>query len=557
MMRSISIFFLVLINATVFGQELELQLVKTFVGHEHGVNRVVFSPTGNLFASGDTRGGIRIWDLGAEKVTQAWNEHYGAILDLQFSPDGSRLVSSGSDGQLLVWDVNSGKLIRKIRSPADPATDVNNVRFGRFGGNGDSVYFGGTNKYVCVKNVNDEANGKVIHFEKEEIKCGVVSPDGTILTIGVGKVLVNINLVTNKVSNDFNTGDCEVNSIRYSNDGENLLCWCSNSRVDLRNPKSLMLKTSFRSGTGTRRFSNLFFSSDQRHVITGDHASRFNIWDLQSRKLILDQNTEQGTVMAFDMKHGPDMLLSASLDKTIKLWEILKVSEDSDNKRWRNRKQPPESMELIVVENTSLARASAMVDLETKEESISDAFEVSLDTSLVQPDEKLFEADVDSIIHLQEQEKSGVVDETIEVAVLDSVVENEPVKPSARERFKKIPERINGRRVVSVRKEHRLSFSNRKIEIKVWDDQVVDGDIISLFVNNEEILKHFSIQEKQHMIEFDAGSVDKCYVFLHAHNLGKIPPNTVTMTLSDGLQKYRIQLRSDLRGSASVELNFN
>jgi WD40 repeat protein len=348
-MRIISLFFLVLINVSAFGQDLQLQLVKTFMGHEHGVNRVVFSPNGNLFASGDTRGGIRVWDLSTESVLHAWNEHYGAILDLQFSSDGNRLVSSGADGRLLIWDINSGDLIRVIQSPVDPARALNNVRFGRFGGDGNEVYFGGTNKYVCVKNVNDDTNGKVLHYEKEEIKCGVVSPDASTLTVGVGKVLVSIDLATNRVSNEFNTGDCVINSIRYSNDGEKLLCWCANSRVDVRDPKSLMLKTSFRSGTGKRRFSNLFFSSDQRYVITGDHASRFNIWDLKSRKLILDQNTEQGTVMAFDMKYGPDMLLSASLDKTIKLWKVATIVADHSKKRKKRRKATIEPEELIVI----------------------------------------------------------------------------------------------------------------------------------------------------------------------------------------------------------------
>lgn len=572
MMRSISIFFLVLINVAAFGQDLELQLVKTFVGHEHGVNRVVFSPNGKLFASGDTRGGIRIWDLATESVLHAGNEHYGAILDLQFSNDGNRLVSSGADGRLLVWDVTSGSLISKIQSPVDPASGVNNVRFGKFGSDGSKVYFGGTNKYVCEKNVGDDSNGKVIHFEKEEIKCGVVSPDGSTVTVGVGKVLVSIDLETNKVSNEFNTGDCVINSVRYSSDGEKLLCWCANSRVDVRDPSSLMLKSSFRSGTGTRRFSNLFFSSDHRYVITGDHASRFNIWDLKTRQLILDQNTGQGTIMAFDMKYGPDMLLSASLDKTIKLWKIADVVEEPNKKR-KNRKKPQEPAELIIVENTSLVRSS---DPPVDEKSTIEVNEAPAKA----PQPVVVDTPVDSVIEVEMKEPvsetSELIDsvipvsktielvevepvDTVEVVNVDTVAVSQPVemKSSSRQVFERIPERINGRRVVPVRKEHRLAFTNKKIEIKVWDDQVVDGDIISLFVNNEEILKNFSIKEKQHMVKFDAGAMDKCFIFLHAHNLGKIPPNTVTMTVSDGSQQYRIQLRSDLKGSASVELKFN
>ncbi|MFT5280289.1 MAG: hypothetical protein ACI9P8_001929, partial [Bacteroidia bacterium] len=394
------------------------------------------------------------------------------------------------------------------------------------------------------------------------VKCGVVSPDGLTLTVGVDKMLVSIDLTTNKVSNEFNTGDCVINSVRYSNDGEKLLCWCANSRVDVRDPKSLMLKSSFRSGTGTRRFSNLFFSSDERFVITGDHASRFNIWDLKTRQLILDQNTEQGTVMAFDMKYGPDMLLSASLDKSIKLWKIGIVEEDLTKKR-KNRKQPEE---LIIIENTSLVRSFDSVRVEqpiptiAKEVTSEKAVEPVVEVDTVEPkpivSAEMEIASVDTSVVLNVDEPD-VINDTIVLVEEDSIEELAIVAPLKREVFDEIPETINGRRVTTVRHEHRLAFTNRHITIKVWDDQVVDGDIISLFVNNEEILEHFSIKEKQHLVEFNAGDMDKCYIFLHAHNLGKIPPNTVTMIVSDGSQQHRIQLRSDLKGSAAVELKFN
>lgn len=549
-MRSISLLCFLLATVVACGQDLQLQLVKTFVGHEHGVNRVVFSPDGNSFASGDTRGGIRVWDLGSESVTYAWNEHYGAILDLQFSNDGKLLISSGSDGQLRVWDLYSGTLAQRINSPVDPSGAPNQVRFGRFSLDGETVYFGGTNKYVCKKNVGSEDNGKVIHFENSDIKCGAVSPDGTRLTVGVGKVLVSLDLATGKIAKEFNTGDCGINALRYSEDGGKLLCVCANSRVDVRDPETLILQTAFRSGTGARRFSDLFFMADQRHIITGDHASRFNIWDLQNRELILDQSTDQGTVMSFDMKQDSDLLLSGSLDKTIKLWRITKAPEVAE-KRTRKKREEPDS-ELIVIENASMVRNQEIEETPLAVVKHDDLPVNEQSTELVEEPAKVADMVVQEIEMIEPSVTDTMVQDTSE-----TVVKNLPEPYVPISDFESLPEKLNGRRVLPVRKEHRLVLNGHKVILKVWDDQVVDGDIISLFVNDKEVLANYSIVEKQHLVEFDATGMDKCYVFLHAHNLGKIPPNTVTMTVSDGTSLHRIQLRSDLKGSASVELKFN
>ncbi len=55
----------VLITSVSFGnaQGLKLEHVRTFNGHSHGVRKVIFSPDGNSFASGGTRGEVFIWSV--------------------------------------------------------------------------------------------------------------------------------------------------------------------------------------------------------------------------------------------------------------------------------------------------------------------------------------------------------------------------------------------------------------------------------------------------------------------------------------------------------------
>ena len=541
-MRALHIYFIILLATGAQAQALKLELVRTFIGHDHGVRKVVFSENGKLFASGDTRGGIRVWSVDDGAIKFTWNEHYGAVLDLQFSRSGDKLVSAGSDGQLMIFDLTTGKIIDRLDAPNDVRQPVNNVNFARFSLDGNSVYFGGTNTYVCVKKIGSSTNGKVIHVEKKTILTGDVSPDGQFLTVGAEMMIMTFNLKTNELVREFNTGDCGVNALRYAANGKKLLTWCANSRVDVRDPNTLGLLTSFRSGSGARKFSNLFFTQDQRYVITGDHASRFTVWDLSNRELVLDQSTEQGTIMAFDMQDEPNYLLSGSLDKTVKLWRIVEVNEEEEKQKRKRKNDDKVEPELIIVEeHTVNARTEKETDAVAKS-----ASEVREETELEPVIVK-----TETRVETDTTDPASVVED-----IKESKVEPEVKGPKVAN-FTRPPDVLNGRRVLPIRHEHRIELASRNLTFKVWDDQVVDGDIISLYVNDQEIISNYSITASQKVVSFNAAGLDKCYVFLHAHNLGRIPPNSVTMSITDGQNLHKVNLRSDLNGSAALELMFD
>jgi hypothetical protein len=119
-----------------------------------------------------------------------------------------------------------------------------------------------------------------------------------------------------------------------------------------------------------------------------------------------------------------------------------------------------------------------------------------------------------------------------------------------------LPERKNNRRVKPIRHEHKLTFTSQNLTFQIWDAQVIDGDIVSIFVGNECIVEEYSITAVKKSVQFDASKYKRTYVYLHAHNLGTLPPNTVTMTVSDGENTHEVELRSDMTGSSALQLTF-
>jgi len=513
------VFLLGFVTPEVSAQLLELRHVRTFQGHAHGVRKVAFSPDGVHFASGGTRGELFVWSLDGQQSSKQLEGHYGSITDLRYSPSGKYLITAGAEGQVKVWDAKTGSCLQRIIVRTDPDGNEGKVNFALLDENTLMVYFGGSDRKLYRVPFKSDNTPEVIYTEpKDPLQCAALDKARSEIVFAAGDYLMALDLNTGRLLREYNTGNCKVNALEFSSDGSRLLTWCSNSRVDVRNPANFYLITSFRSGTGGNEFSNLAFTEDGKHVVTGDHASRFNVWDLEKKQCVLDQGAEQGTILAFDLNGKDNSLLSASLDNTIKLWQIVPRQEQEQQKP---RKKNVKTEETVVPD----------VEIVQYAEPVQDVPQRPLRTETTRP------AEQDSVI-----QEPGTPSADIDVPFRSIVSE--------------LPERKENRRVKPIRKEHRLQFTGSQLQFDIWDAQVIDGDIVSIYVDNECIVKEYSITAVKKTVYFDASKYKKLYVYLHAHNLGTLPPNTVTMTVSDGITSHQVELRADLTGSAALEITF-
>ncbi len=108
-------------------------------------------------------------------------------------------------------------------------------------------------------------------------------------------------------------------------------------------------------------------------------------------------------------------------------------------------------------------------------------------------------------------------------------------------------------RTISYVKE--LVVDSEKIQIILWDHGRQDGDLVSIYLNGEEVIKKHLLTYREVVFEIDLETEQKNDLFLYAHNLGKFPPNTVSIKIKDNSSTEEIVLNSDLKSCESVLIN--
>ncbi|MFD2605121.1 hypothetical protein ACFSSG_06455 [Euzebyella marina] len=119
----------------------------------------------------------------------------------------------------------------------------------------------------------------------------------------------------------------------------------------------------------------------------------------------------------------------------------------------------------------------------------------------------------------------------------------------------KVVEPVNqfdGRNITYVKE---VAFDKEDITIDIWDHGRQDDDIVSIYLNGKTVIaKHLlTYQRKRVTCKLEKGKPND--LFLYAHNLGKSPPNTVSIEITDGSTSEKIILNSDLKSCEAVQIS--
>ncbi len=99
-----------------------------------------------------------------------------------------------------------------------------------------------------------------------------------------------------------------------------------------------------------------------------------------------------------------------------------------------------------------------------------------------------------------------------------------------------------------------LEVYSDSITLSIYDNGEIDGDTVSVFVNNVQVVSNVGLSAQAYKITIPVQKNQINKVELFAENLGRIPPNTGLLVIYSGEQRYQIFFTATLEKNAIIYL---
>jgi hypothetical protein len=111
-----------------------------------------------------------------------------------------------------------------------------------------------------------------------------------------------------------------------------------------------------------------------------------------------------------------------------------------------------------------------------------------------------------------------------------------------------IPYQERGNKVLET-----VAITGDSLTLSFYDNGVVDGDIISVYINGRNVIEKALLKEAAIKKTIPISPTEEgIQLLLVAESLGSIPPNTGLLIIQDGTNRFEVRFSADLQTNASI-----
>ncbi len=252
-----------------------------------GIYTIAISPiTSDIFATAGFDNKIKLWihnkNNNSKELISNLSGHNSTISQIAYSPDAKFLASASADRTIKLWDTRRGELIATFK---EHKKGVNTVAFSQ---DAKILVSGGEDNLIKIWNLQNQSIIKTLEGHTDSIKTVIISPDNKyIASAGYDKTIKIWNL-EGKLIDSIDAHNLAISSLQFSQPNQQEKKYTLASGSWDNNIKLWQIKAS-----GKINPTPLKIFSDHGGGVTG---------------LIFNKDN--------------NLLVSASVDRTIKLWNV-------------------------------------------------------------------------------------------------------------------------------------------------------------------------------------------------------------------------------------------
>jgi WD40 repeat protein len=236
--------------------------------------------------------GIQLVEVANGKLVRTFQGHDGGVNGLAFSGDGATLFSAGQDHTIRAWDVTAGKELRRY---GDAKTEVTSLALAP---DGKTLTFsthpdGMAHIWDLAADRNLVPPWKANRWNLSSI---AYSPDSKKVALGRDAIAIH-EVATGKRLNPTAENEGQVHQLEYAGDGKALAVWRQDETIELWDTAKWRKAATLTAKTGG--FSSMAFSPDgKRLTITEIAANQGRIchWDPRTGKRLEELPAGKGSL---------------------------------------------------------------------------------------------------------------------------------------------------------------------------------------------------------------------------------------------------------------------
>ncbi|MBI3409635.1 MAG: protein kinase [Planctomycetes bacterium] len=300
----------------------EKNAVKVLKTPSHEVRAVAFAPAGDLLASAEFDGMVRLWDMETGTEKDALKGHEGEVHALAFSPAGKLLASGGGRGtkrgEVKFWETDTGKLRFSRYGLSDR---VLSLAFSKDG----KLAAGGSDGLIRVWDQALSSEAATVRGDAEVVFGVAFSPDGQhFASAGKSGRLVLFNTGGGMETHRLDTPG-QMEALAFSPKARLLACAGAAAgdpgEIRLFNLDDSGKMSTLRGSAG--RIDCLAFSPDGKFLAAAGFDKVVRIYDLtrpQTEPVLYSGH--EGGILSVAFHPEGDRLASAGVDHTVRVWNL-------------------------------------------------------------------------------------------------------------------------------------------------------------------------------------------------------------------------------------------